>query len=79
MLRLVVRHFSTKMRPQDESDRRLYVTIGGKKVSTKERRWYKDVGLGFKTPLDAINGTYIGVCALFASFEQPIDGASENR
>ncbi|KAL4267118.1 Small ribosomal subunit protein uS17B [Pleurotus pulmonarius] len=32
---------------------------GGKKVSTKEKRWYKDVGLGFKTPADAINGTYI--------------------
>ncbi|KAG5221917.1 ribosomal protein S17-domain-containing protein [Salix suchowensis] len=34
--------------------------IRGKKVSTKEKRWYKDVGLGFKTPADAINGTYIG-------------------
>ncbi|KAJ7630919.1 ribosomal protein S17-domain-containing protein [Roridomyces roridus] len=33
---------------------------GGKKVSTKEKRWYKDVGLGFKTPAEAINGTYIG-------------------
>ncbi|KAF5390344.1 hypothetical protein D9757_002963 [Collybiopsis confluens] len=32
---------------------------GGKKVSTKDRRWYKDVGLGFKTPAEAINGTYI--------------------
>ncbi|KAJ3815966.1 Metallo-dependent phosphatase-like protein [Lentinula lateritia] len=31
----------------------------GKKVSTKDRRWYKDVGLGFKTPAEAINGTYI--------------------
>jgi hypothetical protein len=35
---------------------------GGKKISTKEKRWYKDVGLGFKTPADAITGTYIGVC-----------------
>ena len=26
----------------------------------KERRWHKDVGLGFKTPPEAINGTYIG-------------------
>merc|ERR1712093_180420 len=25
----------------------------------KEKRWYKDVGLGFKTPSEAINGTYI--------------------
>ncbi|KAJ3734823.1 Metallo-dependent phosphatase-like protein [Lentinula guzmanii] len=31
----------------------------GKKVSTRERRWYKDVGLGFKTPAEAISGTYI--------------------
>jgi small subunit ribosomal protein S11e len=35
---------------------------GGKKVSTKEKRWYKDVGLGFKTPAEAISGTYIGLC-----------------
>lgn len=34
---------------------------GGKKVTTKEKRWFKDVGLGFKTPSEAINGTYIGV------------------
>jgi hypothetical protein len=24
--------------------------IGGKKVTTKTKRWYKDVGLGFRTP-----------------------------
>ena len=71
--------FPPGMRPQDASDHQLYVMIGGKKVSTKEKRWYKDVGLGFKTPPEAINGTYIGVCALFTSFEYPIDGASENR
>ncbi|KAJ7899511.1 putative RPS11B-ribosomal protein S11B [Mycena olivaceomarginata] len=29
------------------------------KISTKEKRWYKDVGLGFKTPAEAINGSYI--------------------
>ncbi|ELU43112.1 40S ribosomal protein S11 [Rhizoctonia solani AG-1 IA] len=29
------------------------------KVVTKTKRWYKDVGLGFKTPAEAINGTYI--------------------
>jgi small subunit ribosomal protein S11e len=34
---------------------------GGKKIATKEKRWFKDVGLGFKTPAEAINGTYIGV------------------
>jgi hypothetical protein len=33
---------------------------GGKKVITRERRWYKDIGLGYKTPQEAINGTYIG-------------------
>ncbi|KZT65603.1 40S ribosomal protein S11 [Daedalea quercina L-15889] len=32
---------------------------GTKKVATKEKRWYKDVGLGFKTPSEAITGTYI--------------------
>lgn len=26
---------------------------GGKKVTTKTKRWYKDVGLGFKTPTGA--------------------------
>jgi hypothetical protein len=36
------------------------VWSGGKKVATKTKRWYKDVGLGFKTPAEAINGTYIG-------------------
>ena len=36
------------------------IGIGGKKVSTKDKRWYKEVGLGFKTPSEAINGTYIG-------------------
>lgn len=37
----------------------LYHT-GNKKVSGKNKRWYKDVGLGFKTPTEAINGSYIG-------------------
>lgn len=32
----------------------------GKKVATKDKRWYKDVGLGYKTPAEAINGTYVG-------------------
>ncbi|TFY70283.1 hypothetical protein EVG20_g2729 [Dentipellis fragilis] len=39
----------------------------GKKVSTKEKRWYKDVGLGFKTPQEAINGTYIDKKCPFTS------------
>jgi small subunit ribosomal protein S11e len=29
-------------------------------AKSKSRRWYKDVGLGFKTPTEAIEGTYIG-------------------
>jgi len=32
---------------------------GTKKVVTREKRWYKDIGLGYKTPQEAINGTYI--------------------
>lgn len=31
-----------------------------KKVGAGGRRWYKDIGLGFKTPKEAINGSYIG-------------------
>jgi len=29
------------------------------KVNRKTKRWYKDVGLGFKTPTEAIQGSYI--------------------
>lgn len=36
------------------------IWVLGKKVVTKAKRWYKDVGLGFKTPSEAIQGTYIG-------------------
>lgn len=32
---------------------------------TKDKRWYKDVGLGFKTPSEAVNGTYIGALNFF--------------
>lgn len=31
------------------------------KVGKGGRRWYKDVGLGFKTPQNAISGNYIGM------------------
>jgi len=41
----------------------LYSKTGGRKVGTKEKRWYKDIGLGYKTPSEAINGTYIGLFA----------------
>ncbi|KNZ77447.1 40S ribosomal protein S11 [Termitomyces sp. J132] len=37
----------------------VFMRFGGKKAGTREKRWYKDVGLGFKTPSEAINGTYI--------------------
>ncbi|CAG7847648.1 40S ribosomal protein S11-A [Serendipita indica DSM 11827] len=40
---------------------------GGKKVVTRERRWYKDIGLGYKTPQEAINGTYIDKKCPFTS------------
>lgn len=31
------------------------------KKAGQTRRWYKDVGLGFRTPKTAIEGTYIGM------------------
>ena len=36
----------------------------GKRAGKGGRRWYKDVGLGFKTPKTAIEGTYIGIYQL---------------
>jgi hypothetical protein len=30
--------------------------IGGKKVNTKTKRWFKDVGLGFRTPAGEFTG-----------------------
>jgi small subunit ribosomal protein S11e len=33
----------------------------GKRVGRGGRRWFKDIGLGFKTPRTAIEGTYIGM------------------
>eukprot|EP01118_Nematostelium_gracile_P010593 TRINITY_DN3672_c0_g1_i2.p1 TRINITY_DN3672_c0_g1~~TRINITY_DN3672_c0_g1_i2.p1 ORF type:complete len:167 (-),score=40.79 TRINITY_DN3672_c0_g1_i2:105-605(-) len=33
--------------------------VKSKKTSGKPARFYRNVGLGFKTPRDAINGTYI--------------------
>lgn len=34
--------------------------VGTRKVVAKEKRWYKDIGLGYKTPQEAISGTYVG-------------------
>ena len=42
--------------------------LGGKKLATKEKRWYKDVGLGFKTPSEAISGTYIGAWSIYVIY-----------
>ncbi|KAH9840922.1 uncharacterized protein C8Q71DRAFT_854771 [Rhodofomes roseus] len=39
-------------------------------ASTKEKQWYKDVDLGFKTPAEAINGTFI-------ANQQPSEPVSE--
>ncbi|KAF2019426.1 40S ribosomal protein S11 [Aaosphaeria arxii CBS 175.79] len=33
--------------------------VGGPRKNTRTRRWYKDVGLGFRTPKTAIDGSYI--------------------
>ncbi len=35
-----------------------------RRVGKGGRRWYKDVGLGFRTPRTAIEGTYIGMDAI---------------
>jgi small subunit ribosomal protein S11e len=43
-----------------------------KKIGKGGRRWYKDIGLGFKTPKEAINGSYIGT-----KFPPYIDELSE--
>lgn len=39
-----------------------------KKAGKGGRRWYKDVGLGFRTPRTAIEGQYIGMQDLFGFF-----------
>ena len=36
-------------------------TTAKSKKTTQGRRWYKDVGLGFRTPKTAIEGSYIGM------------------
>lgn len=39
----------------------LFLNSKAARKTTRTRRWYKDVGLGFKTPSAAIHGTYIGM------------------
>ena len=45
--------------------------IAGKKVSTRNKRWFKDVGLGFKTPPEAINGHYVGAHVVYLGSARP--------
>ncbi|KAF2877451.1 40S ribosomal protein S11 [Massariosphaeria phaeospora] len=33
--------------------------VNGPRKNTRSKRWYKDVGLGFRTPKTAIEGSYI--------------------
>jgi hypothetical protein len=39
---------------------KLFLNSKASRTVTRDRRWYKDVGLGFKTPRGAIDGDYIG-------------------
>ena len=51
-----------------------------KKVGKGGRRWYKDVGLGFRTPKTAIEGTYIGVfqfCSQSPVLARSLAGSAE--
>lgn len=40
----------------------IFLNSKATRKSTRTKRWYKDVGLGFKTPRAAIDGQYIGEC-----------------
>ena len=42
------------------------------------RRWFKDVGLGFRTPKTAIEGTYIGLHLLESSVILHMSDETEN-
>lgn len=44
-----------------------------RRVGKGGRRWYKDVGLGFKTPKTAIEGTYIGLFSLLREIMEGTD------
>ncbi|KAK0539538.1 40S ribosomal protein S11-B [Tilletia horrida] len=37
----------------------IFLNSKASRKSTRTKRWYKDVGLGFKTPRGAIDGSYI--------------------
>ena len=42
-----------------------------KRIGKGGRRWFKDVGLGFKTPRTAIDGTFIGSWPLLLRSAKP--------
>ncbi|KAI9539664.1 hypothetical protein NQZ68_005746 [Dissostichus eleginoides] len=48
-----------------QNKKRVLVADGGKEVKEKLPRYHKSVGLGFKTPREAIDGTYIDKKCLF--------------
>jgi small subunit ribosomal protein S11e len=50
-----------------------------KKAGKSGRRWYKDVGLGFRTPKTAIEGTYIGTNAYRGFFSVEITSYTPRR
>ena len=47
--------------------RRVLAQIAGKKLRGKDMRFYKKIGLGFRTPLSAIKATYIDKKCPFTS------------
>ena len=51
----------------------LFLNSKAARKTTRPRRWYKDVGLGFKTPNAAVNGTYIGMLAACSPWDMPAD------
>ena len=63
---------ATELTVQSERayQKQLHIFVNQKVKRTKStrigkggRRWYKDVGLGFRTPKTAIEGTYIGAAS----------------
>ncbi|KAJ7322781.1 30S ribosomal protein S11, chloroplastic [Desmophyllum pertusum] len=48
-----------KQAPIFQNKKRILVQTGKKKKELKELRYVRNVGLGFKTPKEAIEGTYI--------------------
>ena len=68
------RNMATELTVQSERafQKQPHIFVNQKNKRTKStrvgkggRRWYKDVGLGFKTPKTAIEGTYIGTHLIF--------------